>query len=89
MSAELKWSKGKPSEIGLYFVAVQYGDAAGVFDFIAWDGENWDCNSNENVIAYLSLQDFKNQLDIKWPVSETVEYSSQKLPRDDDLWSEV
>jgi hypothetical protein len=90
MTTELKWAEGKPKEVGLYFVAVQYGEAAGSFDFVNWDGGNWDSEQAESIIAFLSLQDFKNQLNIKWPAEETIQYIGEKLSEnDDDLWSEA
>ena len=89
MSIELSWQKGAPSEEGFHFVAVKLGEAAGTYDFLNWNGEAWENLNNGNVIAYVSLQEFKNSLDIKWPVDSEIAYKSKELPSDDsDLWSE-
>lgn len=90
MSTELDWKTGVPAEVGLYFVALQYGEAAGVFDFLNWDGKQWCFDNPGVVVAYVTLQDFKNSLDIKWPFDETLNYQRKILPEDDDeLWSEA
>ena len=36
MGIDLNWKNGNPRKNGLYFVAVKLGDAAGVYDFLAW-----------------------------------------------------
>jgi hypothetical protein len=89
MSIELNWKTGNPSETGLHFVATKLGPAAGVFDFLEWDGTRWLSDSPSEVVAYATLQELKNSLDIKWPGNETVEYESKTLPdNDSELWSE-
>lgn len=90
MSIDLNWQKGTPSEEGLHFVAVKLGQAAGVYDFLYWNGESWESLDFGHVIAFVSLQDFKNSLDVKWPDDSEIKYDSKDLPNDDsELWSEV
>ena len=67
----------------LYFVAVKYGDGAGVYDFLTWNGTDWGTEFTSDVIAYVSIQNFKNSLDIKWPEEEMVEYQSKALSQDE------
>jgi hypothetical protein len=89
MSIVVKWQKGTPSEEGLHFVAVKLGEAAGVYDFLFWDGKSWESLDFGHVIAFVSLQKFKNSLDIKWPDDSEIQYNPKNLPSDDsELWSE-
>ncbi len=73
---------------GLYFVAVQYGPGAGVFDFATWNGRTWVLKTEGNVVAFMEAQSFKNQLDIQWPSAEVESYSA-KSGEIDDSWEEV
>lgn len=82
MRQEINWSKGTPKEIGQHFVAVQVGQGAGWYDFMDWDGEKWNCRSTEEIIAFLSLQDFVKQLKIKWPGAEPEQSTPPKLSDD-------
>ena len=89
MSIELSWQKGTPSEEGYHFVAVKLGEDAGTYDFLNWNGEVWENLDNGNVIAYISLQEFKNSLDIKWPEDSEIAHKYKELSSDDsDLWTE-
>lgn len=89
MTIEVSWQKGTPSSEGLYFVAVKLGEAAGTYDFLNWNGEAWENLDYGDVIAFVSLQDFKNSLEIKWPEASEIAYKPKELPSDDsDLWSE-
>lgn len=89
MAIDLQWKTGSPSNIGLHFVAVKLGVAAGTFDFLTWSGESWEGLEHGAVIAFASLQDLKNALDIKWPEESELNYQSRKLPQNDsDLWKE-
>jgi hypothetical protein len=89
MSISLGWKKGIPSKDGLYFVAVKLGEAAGTYDFQHWNGEAWESLDFGHVIAFVSIQDLKNALDIKWPEDSDIVYKSKELPGDDsELWSE-
>lgn len=89
MTIELRWQKGTPVEEGLHFVAVKLGEAAGAYDFLYWSGEAWEALEFGDVVAFVSLQDFKNSLDIKWPEESDISYKSKNLPSDDsELWSE-
>lgn len=63
----LKWNKGKPYLKGLYFVAVKYGAGAGEFQFARWAGEKWELHPEGEVEAFIDIQSFKNQLNIRWP----------------------
>ena len=84
----LNWCSGKPNLTGLYFVAVKYGEAAGEFQFAEWNSENWELQTKGEVIAYIDIQSFKNQLNIQWPeVVQIVSESSKSI--DGSLWEEV
>lgn len=90
MSIELNWKEGSPSLIGLYFVAVKMGPAAGVYDFVQWNGSDWDILISGDIIGYVDIQELKNSLNIKWPESDNVPRARCQLPEDDsDLWTEV
>lgn len=90
MSINLNWTKGTPSNSGLYFVAIKLGDAAGVYDFVHWEDGSWKGLEFGQVIAYVDIQTFKNSLDVNWPDEASIHYNSQDLPQNDsDLWSEV
>lgn len=71
MAIELKWAEGKPKNIGMYFVAVLYSGGAGCYTFKDWNGEEWESDSPETVVAFISLQDFVSQLHVKWPFPES------------------
>ena len=89
MSTELNWKTGNPPETGLHFVAIKLGPAAGVYDFMEWDGTHWVSDTQSEVIAYVTIQELKNSLDIKWPDDDSKEYEAKNLPNDDsELWSE-
>lgn len=89
MSIELNWKRGNPSEEGLYFVAVKLGEAAGVYDFLYWNGEMWESLEYGHVAAFVNLQEFKNSLDVKWPENSDIDYKPRQLPNDEsELWSE-
>ncbi|EKM16322.1 TPA: hypothetical protein ACOJRH_004605 [Vibrio harveyi] len=60
MSIELNWEKGLPSFVGMYFVAVKLGPAAGVYDFAQWNGSAWELQIEGDIIAYVDIQEFKN-----------------------------
>ena len=89
MAIDLKWNAGLPEQTGLYFVAVKLGEAAGVYDFLVWNGESWEDLAHGQVIAFIGLQDFKNSLDINWPVESTLSYQARELGKSDsELWRE-
>ncbi len=89
MSTELNWKAGNPDETGLHFVAVKLGPAAGTYDFLEWDGTHWVSDTQSEVIAYITIQELKNSLDIKWPGDESADYETRTLSGDDsELWSE-
>lgn len=89
MAIELDWEVGNPSLPGLYFVAVKMGEYAGVYDFMVWDGKTWESDHPVNIIAFVDIQKFKNALNVKWPIEESLDYQSSALSvREDDLWSE-
>lgn len=80
----LQWNSGQPDLIGLYFVAVKYGSAAGEFQFCNWNGASWELNPEGEVEAFIDIQSFKNQLNIQWPKI------SNKRAHDKEIsWEEV
>jgi hypothetical protein len=66
--SEIIWHKKEtPTEIGTHFVAVKYGEGAGSFDLIEWDGEKWLTEFNGTVIAYLTLGELMKNISFEWP----------------------
>ncbi len=86
---ELKWRTSTRMEAGLYFVAAEYGPATGVFDFIEWDGEKWDTYPTVEIIGYLGLHEFKDQLTIKWPREVSIAHVRQALTDEDMDYKEM
>ena len=82
----LDWKHGEPELSGLYFVAVKYGESAGAYDFIEWNGRAWELESDVEIVGYLDIQDFKKQLNIRWPSPEK---KMKKTVSDDEPWSEA
>ncbi len=86
---ELNWDKGTPTKAGMYFVAVEFGPAAGAYDFVEWDGSNWVMNTKGDVIAFVDIGSFIQQVSIKWPGEDKLDYKKGNLSSDDELWEEV
>ena len=88
---KLNWKYKQPSLLGLYFVAVKYGEGAGVYDFLEWDGKKWNTNYAGEVVAYVDLQDFKNSLEVEWPGADSGARGKQKSKKissdDSEPWS--
>lgn len=84
----LNWRIGEPELVGLYFVAVKYGEGAGEFQFVEWNGSSWALEANSHVLAFIDIQSFKNQLSVKWPDSEKAECNSRKVT-ESAPWEEV
>ncbi len=64
---ELNWNRGTPKVVGTYFVAAEYAPGSGMYEITDWDGEKWVCHPTIKVVAYLAWDDFKQQLNLKWP----------------------
>lgn len=88
--SNINWFTDKPSEIGLHFVAVKYGEGAGTFDFVEWDGRKWLTEYEGNVIAYTTLEGLIRGCDIAWPedTKEVITKKDSKLDAD-SLWEEM
>lgn len=86
----INWFTDEPSEIGLYFVAVKYGEGAGTFDYIEWNGNKWLTEYEGNVIAYTTLEGLIRDSNIEWP-EETKKVELKKDPNidGDNLWEEM
>jgi len=86
----LTWNKGAPAETGLHFVAVKYGEGAGTFDFVEWDGNRWLTHNEGEVIAFATLQSLIRDLRIEWPEADNSKARKPQTPLDTDgLWEEV
>ena len=87
----LDWKKDKPAYKGLYFVAIKYGEGAGIYDFITWDGVSWDAEYEGEVIAYVDIQHLKNSLNIAWPESDSGREKkfTPKPSQYDEPWTET
>lgn len=80
---ELNWNIGTPTEEGTYFVAAEYGPGTGMYEIMDWINGKWDCYPTINVIAYLSWDEFKRQLNIKWP-GELPVFPVREVQKEDD-----
>lgn len=60
----------QPNSEGLYFVAIQYGEGAGVYDFVYWTADGgWNLDYEGEVVGFIETQSLKSQLNIRWPSS--------------------
>lgn len=86
----LDWNSGVPGQEGLYFVAVKYGEGAGVFDFLTWSGSAWVDPPQGEVIAHVDIQSLKNKLNVVWPESDAGVQNNYTpvAPVGDDPWHE-
>lgn len=67
MSIHLKWQRGTPKTIDIYFVAVELGPLAGTYDLADWDGQQWDHPHPDKIVAFIRFDEFTPQLGIAWP----------------------
>ncbi|MFS1523939.1 hypothetical protein ACL7TT_07470 [Microbulbifer sp. 2304DJ12-6] len=84
----LNWRYGVPELSGMYFAAVKYGESAGSFEFINWNESSWDIDSGKEVVAFMELHEFKNQLSIQWP-AEHKKQSTAGSESGSDPWAEA
>ncbi|TMN98285.1 hypothetical protein [Pseudoalteromonas sp. S558] len=86
----INWFTDEPSEIGLHFVAVKYGEGAGTFDFIEWNGTKWLTEYEGEVIAYTTLEGLIRDSDIAWPeeIKEVTTKTDSNLDTS-SLWKEI
>ena len=86
---KLNWKQGNPTELGMYFVAVELGRAAGVFDFVEWNGDAWEDCMQGDVVAFIDVGSFISQLSIDWPFVDKINYQSDRIFDGEDPWIEV
>jgi len=88
---KINWFKNNPSQIGLHFVAIKYGEGAGTYDFLHWDGNKWLTDYDGNVIGYTTLDGLIRDLPIEWPENNSEEVKVEKsIDLDaDKLWDEM
>ncbi|WNO08881.1 hypothetical protein [Teredinibacter sp. KSP-S5-2] len=69
MKAEiiLDWDYGTPTLEGLYYAAVKHGEGAGFLEFIEWRNCKWELTNGGEVVAFIDIESFTNQLRIQWP----------------------
>lgn len=67
--SKINWNKKKPYLIGTHFVAIKYGEGAGTFDFVEWNGDKWVTEFEGEVIAYLTLEELVKNIPFEWPES--------------------
>lgn len=89
MVTELTWAEGQPSVAGLYFVARELGPLAGTYEMASWDGRAWNCDFPEEIIAFVEFEDFKRQLNVKWPKPEPEVPRHLSAGVADEDWVEV
>lgn len=83
MKAELilDWDYHSPELDGMYFVAIQYGEGAGMLEFMEFKGGQWSLHNGGEIVAHIDIGKLNNQLNIRWP-------DAPKTPqafRDDDF----
>ncbi|MBU1309107.1 MAG: hypothetical protein KKE30_06200 [Gammaproteobacteria bacterium] len=67
----VNWIEDKqPTQQGMYFTAQRYPTGFGVYDIVAWDGEQWQLDASINVVGWIAFEDFLKNLDISWPISD-------------------
>jgi hypothetical protein len=88
---KLHWEKSTPKEIGLHFAAVKYGEGAGMFEFVEWDGRQWLTHNDGTVIAFTTLQGLLNDIAIEWPEPDPdfIINRTRKKWGKDDPWEEI
>ncbi len=86
---KINWKEGVPTKLGMYFVAVELGSAAGVYDFAEWNGDSWEANVKGDVVAYIDIGSFICELSIEWPFEDKVDYQPKRKSDDEEPWSEV
>jgi hypothetical protein len=89
--SKINWNKDKPNEIGTHFVAIKYGEGAGTFDFVEWDGNQWITEFEGNVIAYLTLEELVKNIPFEWPESSNniPEKSKPLSNKSENMWEEM
>lgn len=67
----VNWIEDKqPMKQGIYFVAVRYQTGFGAYEVVSWDGEQWQLDASARVVGWIPFDDFLQNLDISWPVSD-------------------
>lgn len=67
----INWIEDKqPAQQGMYFTAQRYPTGFGVYDVIAWDGEQWQVDNSIQVVGWIAFDDFLKTIDITWPASD-------------------
>ena len=68
---DINWIEDKlPEQQGMYFTAQRYPTGFGVYDVVAWDGEQWQLDNSIRVVGWISFENFLKTIDINWPVSD-------------------
>ncbi|SBS26127.1 hypothetical protein MSP8886_00506 [Marinomonas spartinae] len=97
----VEWNEGDelPNE-GLYFVAIRYPSGFGCYDFVVWNGEEWELGYTAEVVGWVAIDNVLSLIKAGWPqgdnaVSEAFErrYIERKTQRknedDEDDFVEV
>lgn len=89
--SKINWNKKKPNEIGIHFVAIKYGEGAGTFDFVEWNGDKWVTEFEGEVIAYLTLEELVKNIPFEWPESSIGAPEKSKIlsSKPEDIWEEM
>ncbi|MBU2987157.1 hypothetical protein KO528_17455 [Saccharophagus degradans] len=69
MKAEiiLDWDYQPPELDGIYFVAIQYGEGAGMLEFMEFKDGQWSQHNGGEIVAHIDIGKLNNQLSIRWP----------------------
>lgn len=77
--------------IGLYFVAVRYPNGFGAYDFIFWDGEQWEISYTADIVGWVKVDEFISSFDAGWPEGDkeisrefAEHYEARKRGQSDD-----
>ncbi|ABD80847.1 hypothetical protein [Saccharophagus degradans] len=69
MKAEiiLDWDYQPPELDGMYFVAIQYREGAGMLEFMEFKDGQWSLHNGGEIVAHIDIGKLNNQLRVRWP----------------------
>lgn len=63
----LDWNYDHPLLDGMYFVAVFYGEGAGMLEFMEFKNGEWLNPNGGSIFAHIDIGKLNQQLHIRWP----------------------
>ncbi|WP_338844799.1 hypothetical protein V8J88_14225 [Massilia sp. W12] len=86
MEVKLTWQTGAPAQADLYLVANELNEYSGCYEIASWDGEQWEHDHPENIVAFIRIGDFFKQVKIAWPLPRPEKPEYTKI---EGGWDEV